>query len=66
MKKLLHIFLVVFTSQNAIAQTLSPTIVKHSGVNYERLAQIDTLLKHYEDKNWLVGDVVIIVKDVSP
>lgn len=63
MKKLLSIFLVIFTLQTAIAQTLSPTIIKHSGVNYERLAQIDTILKHYEDKNWLVGDVVIIVKD---
>jgi len=63
MKKLLGIFLVFFNLQTAIAQTLSPTIVKHSGVNYERLAQIDTILKHYEDKNWLVGDVVIIVKD---
>ena len=63
MKKLLSIFLVFFTLLTANAQTLSPTIVKHSGVNYERLAQIDTILKHYEDKNWLVGDVVIIVKD---
>ena len=63
MKKLLSIFLFFFTLLNAIAQTLSPTIVKHSGINYERIAQIDTILKHYEDKNWLVGDVVIIVKD---
>ncbi|WP_462248755.1 serine hydrolase domain-containing protein [Ferruginibacter sp.] len=63
MKKILPIFLVFFTLQTAIAQTLSPTIVKHSGVNYERLAQIDTILKYYEDKNWLAGDVVIIVKD---
>ena len=63
MKKLLSTFLFFFTLLNAIAQTLSPTIVKHSGINYERIAQIDTILKHYEDKNWLVGDVVIIVKD---
>ena len=63
MKKILSIFLVFFALQSAIAQTLSPTIVKHSGVNYERLAQIDALLKQYVDKNWLVGAVVIIVKD---
>ncbi len=63
MKKILNIFLVFFALQSAIAQTLSPTIVKHSGVNYERLAQIDTLLKKYVDKNWLAGAVVIIVKD---
>ncbi len=63
MKKILSIILVFFTLLTANAQTLSPTIVKHSSFNYERLAQIDTILKHYEDKNWLVGDVVIIVKD---
>lgn len=63
MKKILSIFLVFFALQFAIAQTLSPTIVKHSGVNYERLAQIDALLKQYVDKNWLAGAVVIIVKD---
>ena len=63
MKIILSIFLVFFALQTAIAQTLSPIIVKHSGVNYTRLAQIDTILKHYVDKNWLVGDVVLIVKD---
>lgn len=63
MKKLLSSFLVFFALQTAIAQTLSPTIVKHSGIHYESLAQIDTILKNYEDKNWLVGAVVIIVKD---
>lgn len=63
MKKLLSIFLVFSAIQTAIAQTLSPTIVKHSGVNYERLAKIDTILKQYVDKNWLAGAVVIIVKD---
>src|SRR6185295_16424489 len=63
MKKLLGIFLVFFVLQTATAQTLSPTVVKHSGINYERLAQIDTLLKQYVDKNWLIGAVVIIVKD---
>lgn len=63
MKKLLSSFLVVFALQTAIAQTLSPTIVKQSGIHYDRLAQIDTILKHYVDKNWLAGAVVIIIKD---
>ncbi len=63
MKKLLSIFLVFFAIQTAIAQTLSPTIVKHSGIHYERLARIDTILKDYVNKKWLVGAVVIIVKD---
>lgn len=45
MIKILSSFLVFFVLQTVIAQTLSLTIVKHSGGNYERLAQIDTLLK---------------------
>ena len=63
MKKILGTFLVFFALQTAIAQTLSSIKVKHSGIHYERLAQIDTILKQYVDKNWLVGAVVIIVKD---
>jgi len=63
MKKLLSSFLYLFALQTAFAQTLSPTLVKHSGIHYDRLAQIDTLLKNYENKNWLAGAVVIIVKD---
>ncbi len=63
MKNILSIILIFFTLQNAISQTLSPVVKHHNGIHYERLAQIDTLLKHYEEKNWLVGAVVIIVKD---
>jgi len=63
MKKLLSAFLILAALQSSLAQTLSPTIVKSNSINYERLAQIDSLLKKYEDQNWLVGDVVIIVKD---
>jgi len=63
MKKLLSTILYLFALQIAIAQTLSPTVVKHSGIHYDRLAQIDTILKQYVDKNWMVGAVVIIVKD---
>lgn len=63
MKKLLSSFLVFFTLQTVLAQTLSPTIVKHKGIYYERLAQVDTVLKQYVNKSWLVGAVVIVVKD---
>lgn len=63
MKKLLSILVVFFALHTGTAQTLSTTIVKHSGIHYERLAQVDALLKQYEDKNWLVGAVVIIVKN---
>lgn len=62
MKKLLLVLLVGFILQTAIAQTLSPTVVKSSTIHYDRLAQIDTVLKQYVNKNWLVGAVVIVVK----
>ena len=63
MKNILSIILVFFTLQNVISQTLSPVVKHHNGINYDRLAQIDTILKHYEDQKWLVGAAVIIVKD---
>lgn len=63
MKKLLSIFFVFFVLQTAIAQNLSPVVVKNGGINYQRLALVDTVLKQYVDKNWLVGAVVIVVKD---
>jgi hypothetical protein len=63
MKKLLSSFLVFFTLQTVLAQTLSPTIVKHKSIYYERLAQVDTVLKQYVNKSWVVGAVVIVVKD---
>lgn len=63
MKTRISIFIVLFALQNAISQTLSPLIKNHNGINYKRLTQIDTILKNYEDKNWLVGTVVLIVKD---
>ena len=63
MKKFPGIFLLLFALQTSIAQTLSPTVVKNGGINYDRLSKIDTLLNNYVDKNWLVGDVVLIIKD---
>jgi len=63
MKKFLSTILYFFALQIAFAQTLPPTVVRHSGIHYDRLAQIDTILKQYVDKNWMVGAVVIIVKD---
>ena len=62
MKQIFSAFLLLFAIQTTIAQTLSPTVVRHSGIHYERLSQIDTLLKQYVDKNWLAGAVVLVVK----
>ncbi len=63
MKKILSYIAVLFTLQHAVSQTLLPVIKNYTGINYQRLTQVDTVLKHYVDKNWLVGAVVIIVKD---
>jgi CubicO group peptidase (beta-lactamase class C family) len=63
MKKILITLLYLFLLHAGNAQTLSPVVVKHSGMDYSRLAQIDTVFKNYVDKNWLVGGVVIVVKD---
>lgn len=63
MKNLLSSFLSLLILQTANAQTLSPTIARHNGIQYDRLAQLDTLLKEYVHKNWLAGAVVLIVKD---
>jgi CubicO group peptidase (beta-lactamase class C family) len=63
MKKLPSAFLAFFILQTAFAQTLSPAVVKQSGIHYDRLARIDTVLKQYVDQNWLAGAVVIVVKD---
>ena len=62
MKRLLPL-LFFFVLQTVIAQTLSPTVVKHSGINYQNLSRIDTLLKQFVNNNWLPGAVVIVVKD---
>ncbi len=63
MKKILSFFLVVLAVQNGMAQPLSPIVKKHSGIDYTRLAQIDTVMKNYIDKNQMAGDVVLVVKD---
>lgn len=63
MKNIRCFLLVLLTLQQVNAQTLSPVIKTHNGISYERLARVDTLLKSYVDKSWLIGAVVIVVKD---
>jgi CubicO group peptidase (beta-lactamase class C family) len=63
MKKLSCFLILLALLQPAIGQILSPTVVKHNGINYDRLAQIDTLLKQYVNKDWLAGAVILIAKD---
>lgn len=63
MKKTSGLLLLLFFLNAAVAQTLSPVVVKHNGFYSDRLSRIDTLLKEYTGKNWLAGAVVLVVKD---
>lgn len=47
----------------SFAQVLSPVVKPHPGFDYARLAQIDAISKQYVANNWLVGSVVLVVKD---
>jgi CubicO group peptidase (beta-lactamase class C family) len=49
--------------QTGIAQILTADVKPHPGFDYGRLAQIDAISKQYVDNNWLVGSVILIVKD---
>lgn len=63
MKRIFSLLLVLLVLQSGMAQPLSPIVKKHMGIDYTRLAQIDTLMKNYIDKNQMAGDVVLVVKD---
>jgi CubicO group peptidase (beta-lactamase class C family) len=63
MKNIISLLLLFSILQNAVSQTLSPIIKQHNGIHYDRLTQIDNILKGYIDKNYLAGTVVLIVKD---
>jgi CubicO group peptidase (beta-lactamase class C family) len=63
MKNVLAILFLFLILQNSVSQTLSPVVKLRSDINYDRLTQIDTILRNFEDKSWLVGAVVIVVKD---
>lgn len=64
MKKIFSTFLIVgFVSLVLLGQELSPKVYKHSNVDKVHLAMIDTILRQNLNKNWLVGAVVLVVKD---
>ncbi len=49
--------------QTGFSQTLTPGSKSNEAFDYSRLAQIDTISKQYVNNNWLVGSVVLVVKD---
>jgi len=64
MKKQCLILLMCFIGlQASFTQVLSPEIKTNPGIDYKRLALVDSISTHYVDKNWLVGSVVLVVKN---
>jgi CubicO group peptidase (beta-lactamase class C family) len=62
-KQSFFLLLLLFILQTSFTQTLSPIIKPYPGFDYKRLAQIDAISKQYVDNKWLVGSVVLVVKD---
>lgn len=62
--KILSTFFLFILSISLFGQTLAPNIVKNNpNINYAHLAYIDSVIKPYIDKNYLVGAVTLVVKD---
>src|SRR5690606_18822795 len=60
---LLFSLMLLLSVQPALSQTLSKTVEKHEGIDYQRLSRVDTILEQYLEKEWLVGAVVLVAKD---
>jgi len=63
-KKISAVAFVLLSVLACNAQTTIKTEkTTHAGVDYKRLANIDTLVNGYVNRNWIKGVVTIIVKD---
>jgi len=62
-KQSLFLLLLLLVLQPGFTQVLVPGVKLHPDFDYSRLAQIDTLSKQYVGNNWLVGSVILVVKD---
>ncbi|MFM2439726.1 MAG: hypothetical protein RLZ16_725, partial [Bacteroidota bacterium] len=54
-KYILFIVLTFLFFEKTNSQILAPIIVKSKTVDYKKLAQIDTVVNSYIQKNWLIG-----------
>ncbi|HYJ62129.1 MAG TPA: serine hydrolase domain-containing protein [Parafilimonas sp.] len=61
--KIALLFFVSFYLSNSQAQTIKISSSQLASVNYKRLANIDTLVNGYVNRNWVKGVVTIVVKD---
>ena len=62
-KYILFIVLTFLFFEKINSQILAPIIVKSKTVDYKKLAQIDTVVNSYIQKNWLIGASIIVVKN---
>lgn len=62
-KKIITLALVIASAIACHAQTIKTSDTKNASVDYNRLANIDTLINGYVNRNWVKGVVTIIVKD---
>lgn len=64
MKKRVLLLLLIFTGlQASFAQVISTSAKPNPGIDLRRLARVDSISKQYVDHIWLVGSVVLVVKD---
>ena len=61
--KIALLFFVSFYLPNSQAQTIKISGSQLASVDYKRLANIDTLVNGYVNRNWVKGVVTIVVKD---
>ena len=62
-KNFYAIALIVFSAIACNAQTIKTGGAQNSTVDYKKLADIDTLINNYVNRDWIKGVVTIIVKD---
>ena len=62
-KNFYTIALIVFSAIACNAQTIKTGGAQNSTVDYKKLADIDTLINNYVNRDWIKGVVTIIVKD---
>ena len=63
MKKQIIIALLLFNVVACTAQTIKTSNTPVASVDYKRLANIDTFINGYVNRDWIKGVVTIIVKD---
>jgi len=62
-KKVYAIAVIIFAAIPCTAQTIKTVSTQNASVDYKKLANIDTLINGYVNRDWVKGVATIIVKD---